>query len=177
MRGGKELSNTDDSTIFPSSNGKKLIFLDKEALLARLSDIRSTRKQKIIDRFFYLSRNQGFYYTDVYVMAEVFSTINSKASAEEMAKLRTEVLDSSIRIRHGNNNWKDKNLTESPKDVFLAAVKTLENHTKIDCKLPETTLVMQAAAADANYVFSYDEAVRKLSRSFDIDTLPYVEIW
>ena len=177
MRGEKKVSNTQDSTIFPETNGKKLIFLDKEALLARLSNTRSTEKEDIVHRFFYLSRNQGFYYTDIYVMAEVFSTVSSKASTREAAKLRSDILTSSIEVRHGSDNWKKENLTKSPKNVFLAAAEALEERGKIDCKLPEATLILQAAAAGADYVFSYDEAVRKFSASFGVATLPYRKTW
>lgn len=177
MRGEKEVNNTQDSTIFPETKGKKLIFLDKEALLARLSNIRGSQKERIVDRFFFLSRDQGFYFTNIYIMSEVFSTVSSRATVKEAAQLRSDVLASSIEVRHGRDNWEKENLTKCPKNVFLAAAQALEDRAKIDCKLPEVMLVLQATAAGADYVFSYDEAVRKLSASFGVTTLPHVRTW
>lgn len=177
MRGAESLNNVDDSVIFPKSHGKKLIFLDKEAMLSRLSNERSETKQRVVDRFFYLSRQQGYYYTSIYVMAEVFSTVCSGRPSSNTTKLKKDILNSSIQIRHGVDPWDSENLTETPKTVFLGAANVLEQRGDIDCKFSEAALVVQAAAAGADYVFSYDKAVRKLSASFGLTTLPHMKIW
>lgn len=177
MRGADELDDVDDSVIFPKSSGKKLIFLDKESVLSRLSDKRNLIKQRVVDRFFYLSRQQSYYYTSIYVMAEVFSTVCSGGSGSDVADLRKDTLNSSIEIQHGVDPWDSEDMTETPKTIFLGATDVLEQREDIDCKFPEAALVVQAAAADANYVFSYDEAVRKLSESFGLTTLPHTELW
>ena len=57
------------------------MFLGKEALLARLSNQRHTASEHVVDRFFDLSRERAYYYTDVYVLAEVLATVRSGASA------------------------------------------------------------------------------------------------
>lgn len=177
MREEGAIEDIQDTIIFPKSPGKKIVFLDKESMLSRLSNIRDKQKQDVVDRFFTLSRDQAYYYTDIYIMSEVFSTVRSSESAEEMAKLREDLLKSSIEVMHGSDSWAEDVMSDSPKTVFLAATDALESRSSIDCKLPEAALVLQAAKAEADYLFSYDSAVRTLSSSFKIDPLPHTEFW
>lgn len=173
MRGDDPIEGIDDSVIFPSQPGKTLVFLGKEALLARLTDLRSAQKQAIVDRFFYLSRDQGYYYTNVYVMAEVFTTVRYGTSAQEAAQLKADILASNIEIRHGSDAWDTSESSNTPKEVFLAAAELFTQREKIAFNFQEATLVLEAARANADFIFSYDGTVATLARSFGIDVLPY----
>jgi hypothetical protein len=81
VSGTDPVPDVDDSSIFPDDIGRRIVFLGKEALLARLSNQRHTASEHVVDRFFDLSRKQAYYYTDVYVLAEVLATVRSGASA------------------------------------------------------------------------------------------------
>ena len=92
MRGSDPIDGIDDSVIFPSEPGNKVIFFGKEALLARLSDVRDEPREEIVDRFFYLSREQGYYFTDVFVIAEFLSTVRYGTSAERAEEVKGDLL-------------------------------------------------------------------------------------
>jgi hypothetical protein len=58
----------------------------------------------------------------------------------------------------------------------LIATELFEEKDWIDFSLQEATLVL--AASDADYLFSFDTAVRELARGLDIEVLPYSDtIW
>lgn len=77
----RELS-FNDSLVFPDDVGTAIVFLDKEALLVRLTtDHRSECKQAVVGRFFEISGNRGYYVTDAYVVGEVISALRSKRGA------------------------------------------------------------------------------------------------
>ena len=115
VRGAEPINGVDDSVIFPSEPGNKVIFLGKEALLARLSDLRGEVREEIVDRFFYLSRNQGYYFTDAFVIAEFLSTVRYGTSAERTGEIKDDLLASAIRVRHGDDDWGETHLDSSPK--------------------------------------------------------------
>lgn len=173
MHGADPVRDHPDSLIFPADHGKSTIFLGKEALLARLTDLRSSRHQEVIDRFFELSRDQAFYYTNVYVLAEVFTSVRYGTSAHEAAQLQTDIQNSAIRVLHGSDDWDSTSLSKSPKDVFLAATQLYEEREKIAFNITEATLVLEAARAEASFVFTYDSTIATLARSFGLDVLPY----
>jgi hypothetical protein len=173
VHGADPVPDHPDSVIFPADHGKATVFLGKEALLARLTDLRSTRHQEVIDRFFELSRDQAFYYTNVYVLAEVFTSVRYGTSAREAAQLQADIEDSAIRVLHGSDDWSSTNLSNTPKEVFLAATQLYEEREKIAFNITEATLVLEAARAEASFVFTYDGTIATLARSFGLDVLPY----
>lgn len=175
MRGSRPLAGQDDSVVFPSSHGKAIAFLGKEALLARLTDLRSRRHREMVDRFFYLSRNRAYYYTNVYVLAEVLSSVRYRASALAASRLKEDLLASEIEVLHGSDSWDARTPTITPKEVFLTVARLFEERTKIEFSFQEATLVLEAARSDADFVFTYDGAVATLARSFGLDVLPYDE--
>jgi hypothetical protein len=176
VRGSDPIDGIDDSVIFPSEPGNKVIFLGKEALLARLSDLRGEPREEIVDRFFYLSREQGYYFTDAFVIAEFLSTVRYGTSAERAEEVRDDLLSSAIRVRYGNDDWEETELESSPKEVLLIATELFSERDWIDFSVQEATLVL--AGVDADYIFSFDTAVRELARSLGVEVLPYTDaIW
>lgn len=176
MRGAEPIDGVDDSVIFPSEPGNRVIFLGKEALLARLSDFRGDVREKVVDRFFYLSRNQGYYFTDAFVIAEFLSTVRYGTSAEQAEEIKDDLLASAIRVQHGNDDWGETHLDSSPKQVLLIATELFGERDWLEFSVQEATLVL--AASDADYLFSFDAAVRELARSLGIEVLPYNDtIW
>lgn len=173
MHGADPVRDHQDSIIFPADRGKSTVFLGKEALLARLTDLRSSQHQAVVDRFFELSRDQAFYYTNVYVLAEVFTSVRYGTSAHETAQLQTDIQNSAIRVLHGSDDWDSTTLSNTPKEVFLAATQLYEEREKISFNITEATLVLEAARAEASFVFTYDGTVATLARSFGLDVLPY----
>ena len=173
MHGADPVPDHPDSVIFPADRGKSTVFVGKEALLARLTDLRSARHQEVIDRFFELSRDQAFYYTTVYVLAEVFTSVRYGTSARETAQLQADIQDSAIRVLHGSDDWDSPSPSKTPKEIFLAATQLYEEREKIAFNVTEATLVLAAARADASFVFTYDGTVATLARSFGLDVLPY----
>ena len=123
VRGSEPINGIDDSVIFPSEPGNKVIFLGKEALLARLSDVRDEPREEIVDRFFYLSREQGYYFTDVFVIAEFLSTVRYGTSAERAEEVKGDLLSSAIRVRYGNDDWGETELESSPKEILSIATE------------------------------------------------------
>lgn len=176
MRGSDPIDGIDDSVIFPSEPGNKVIFFGKEALLARLSDVRDEPREEIVDRFFYLSREQGYYFTDVFVIAEFLSTVRYGTSAERAEEVKGDLLSSAIRVRYGDDDWEETELESSPKEILLIATELFSERDWIEFSVQEAALVL--AGADADYIFSFDTAVRELARSLDIEVLPYTDaIW
>jgi len=176
VRGSDPIDGIDDSVIFPSEPGNKVIFFGKEALLARLSDVRDEPREEIVDRFFYLSREQGYYFTDVFVIAEFLSTVRYGTSAERAEEVRDDLLSSAIRVRYGDDDWEETELESSPKEILLIATELFSERDWIEFSVQEAALVL--AGADADYIFSFDTAVRELARSLDIEVLPYTDaIW
>ena len=176
MRGSDPIDGIDDSVIFPSEPGNKVIFFGKEALLARLSDVRDEPREEIVDRFFYLSREQGYYFTDAFVIAEFLSTVRYGTSAERAEEVKDDLLSSAIRVRYGDDDWEETELESSPKEILLIATELFSERDWIEFSVQEAALVL--AGADADYIFSFDTAVRELARSLDIEVLPYTDaIW
>ena len=159
MRGSDPVDGIDDSVIFPSEPGNKVIFFGKEALLARLSDVRDEPREEIVDRIFYLSREQGYYFTDAFVIAEFLSTVKYGTLAERAEEVRGDLLSSAIRVRYGDDDWEETELESSPKYVLLIATELFGERDWIDFSVQEAALVL--AGADANYIFSFDTAVRE----------------
>ena len=176
MRGSDPIDGIDDSVIFPSEPGNKVIFFGKEALLARLSDVRDEPREEIVDRFFYLSREQGYYFTDVFVIAEFLSTVRYGTSAERAEEVKGDLLSSAIQVRYGDDDWEETELESSPREILLIATELFSERDWIEFSVQEAALVL--AGADADYIFSFDTAVRELARSLDIEVLPYTDaIW
>ena len=157
MRGSDPIDGIDDSVIFPSEPGNKVIFFGKEALLARLSDLRGEPREEIIDRFFYLSREQGYYFTDVFVIAEFLSTVRYGTSAERAEEVKGDLLSSAIRVRYGDDDWEETELESSPKEILLIATELFSERDWIEFSVQEAALVL--AGVNADCIFSFDTAV------------------
>lgn len=175
MSGAEPVEDCDDSTIFPDHLGRVAVFLDKEALLARLTDTRSQRKEAIVDRFFFLSRARAFYFTDIYVISELLGTVRSGSTAEAAIALMDDLESSTIEVHHGPDRWDESTLTQSPKEVFEAGTDLIRQAKKHDVKFNEASLVMQAITAEKGCIFSYDKPVRGLARAYDLDVFPYLD--
>ena len=175
MRGSKPVTGLDDTIVFSEHLGHVAVFLDKEALLARLSDERSERKEAIVDRFFHLSRDQAFYFTDVYVLAEVLGKVRSGTTAAATVEFMDNISNSAIEIHYGADRWDESVLTQSPKEVFEAGADLIRTANKHDVKFDEATLVLQAITAENGCVLSFDKPVREISRAFDVEVFPYTD--
>jgi hypothetical protein len=58
----------------------------------------------------------------------------------------------------------------------LIATELFSERDWIDFSVQEATLVL--AGVDADYIFSFDTAIRELARSLDVEVLPYTDaIW
>lgn len=164
-----------DTTIFPDGTGKVIVYLDKESLLARLTDgQRSERKQAVVDRFFELSADRAYYFTDAYVVAELVSAFRAKRGAQEAVALYKDIKQSSLRVLHGADSWTALELTKSPQNVLDAAAEFIVRFPKHDVSLQEATLIIQAKRGD-NMLFSFDGPIRKLGLACDLTVLPYTE--
>ena len=162
----------DDSLVFPDDIGTAIVFLDKEAVLARLTtDHRSERKQAVVDRFFEISGDRAYYVTDAYVVAEVISAFRSKRGAHEALDLYEDIKDSDLVVQHGSDSWESNNLTASPRAVLDAAAEFLAQYPKHDVSIQEAILILQAKRGD-DYLFSFDGPIRKLGRACGLSVYP-----
>lgn len=175
MSGTDPVPDVADSSIFPDDIGRRIVFLGKEALLARLSNQRHVASERVVDRFFYLSREQAYYYTDVYVLTEVLAAVRSGATAAQAVAVFEDAKHSEIGILHGATNWTETHLQQSPKSVIKAAMELIETSEGHDVKVNEATLVLQAMAAEKGCVFSFDSDLRTLARSRGVETFPYAD--
>lgn len=158
-------------------HGQRIVFLGKEVLLARLSDQRP-KAEPVVDRFFHLSRDQAYYFTDVYVLAELLAAVRSGATAEKAVAVFEDAKASQIRVLHGADEWNETELRQSPKETVEAAMNLIAESSDHDVKFDEAALVLQAMAAEHGCVFSFDGPLRTLARSRGVETLPYVdECW
>jgi len=170
----KEFS-LNDNLVFPDDLGTAIVFLDKEALLARLTaDHRSERKRAVVDRFFEISGDRAYYVTDAYVVAEVISAFRSKRGAHEALDLYEDIKDSDLVVQHGTDSWESNNLSASPRVVLDAAAEFLAQYPKHDVSLQEAILILQAKRGD-DYLFSFDEPLRKLGRACGLSVYPLTE--
>lgn len=128
-----------------------------------------------MDRFFHLSRQRAYYYTNVYVLAEVLAAVRSGSTAAQAIAVFEDAKNSQIRIRHGATDWDETRLAESPKQVVEAAMTLIGQSEGQDVKFNEAALVLQALAAENGCVFSFDSGLRTLARSRGVETLPYVD--
>ena len=164
-----------DSLVFPDDIGTAIVFLDKEALLVRLTtDYCSERRQAIVDRFFEISGDRAYYITDAYVVAEVISAFRSKRGAHEALDLYEDIKDSDLVVQHGSDSWESNNLTASPRAVLDAAAEFLAQYPRHDVSIQEAILILQAKRGD-DYLFSFDGPIRKLGRACGLSVYPVTE--
>lgn len=191
------VSGVDDGEIFPDGFGTVIVYLDKEALLARLtadqrsarkqavvdlmqaslrlSEFReSARKQAVVDRFFELSGDRSYYMTDAYVIADVVSAFRSTRGAHEAVALYEDIKQSDLAVQHGADSWESRDLSKSPRDVSDAAAEFIDGYPKHDVSLQEAVLVLQAKRGD-DWLFSFDGALRTLGHACDLTVLPFTE--
>lgn len=165
----------EDSLIFPADPGTVVVYLDKEALLARLTaDHRSTRKQAVVDRFFELTGKRAYYVTDTYVVAEVVSAFRSKWGAHEAIELYEDIKRSDLTIQHGSDPWTANKLSASPQAVLDAAAEFLNRYPKHDVSLQEAILVLQAKRGN-DCLFSFDGPIRSLARACNLSVYPVTD--
>lgn len=165
----------EDSLIFPDELGTVVVYLDKEALLARLTaDHRSERKQAVVDRFFELTGKRAYYVTDTYVVAEVVSAFRSNRGAHEAIDLYDDIKRSDLTIQHGSDPWMADELSASPRAVLDAAAEFLTRYPKHDVSLQEAILVLQAKRGD-DCLFSFDGPIRSLARSCNLSVYPVTD--
>lgn len=171
---GTELP-VEDSLIFSDEPGTVVVYLDKEALLSRLTaGYRSRRRAAVVDRFFELTGARGHYVTDTYVVAEVVSAFRSKRSAQAALDLYEDIKQSDLRVQHGSDSWDADALSASPRTVLDAAAGFLTRYPKHDVSLQEAILVLQAKRSNA-CLFSFDGPIRSLARACDLPVYPVSE--
>ena len=177
-RGSTPIAHHADDVLFPADPGTAVVYLGKEALLAWLTDIRSAEHQEAIDRFYNISREQTYYTTSTYTLAEVATTVRYRGSATKAAELQTKVAASSIRVKHGSDDWSASQQTRTPRDIFTAVSALFAERSGIRCSFPEAALILGAAREQRNrqtsvYLFTYDGTLATLADTFQISVLPF----
>lgn len=168
MTGPSRDVSFDDDLVFHEDIGTVVVYLDKEALLARLTaDHRSERKEAVVDRFFELSGERAYYVTDAYVVAEVVSAFRSRRSADAALELYEDIKQSDLIVQHGSDPWEADELTASPRAVMDAAAEFLVQYPRHDVSLQEAILVLQAKRGE-DCLFSFDSSIRNLARACDL---------
>lgn len=177
-RGSSPVDHHDDGLFCLPGQGKAIVYLGKEALLAWLTDIRSEEHQEVVDRFYYLSRSRAFYTTSVYVLVELYTTVRYSGSPAQAAELHEKIIQSEIRVNHGSNDWGSECQSRTPKDVFQAGAALFEERSSLEINFPEAVLILSAAREKRNrdipvYVFTFDGVLARLAQTFDLGVLPH----
>lgn len=175
---GTPLSDHPDEVLTPSIRGRVLLFLGKEALLARLTDSRP-QKGKIVDRCFHLLRNRAYVATTTHTLAEVVGTVRSATTAEEAAQLIRDVQSSRIHVLYQNEEWTEMTQPNPESERFEIITDLYLDCPAVDFKFHEGDLVLTAATNDANRsidvcVLTFDGAVAALA---DKINLPHQDEW
>lgn len=175
MDGAGQGNRVEDSLIFPDEPGNVVVYVDKEALLARLTtDHRSERKQAVVDRFFELSGGRAYYVTESYVVAEVVSAFRSARGSHDALELFRDVKRSDLVVQHGPDRWALTDLSASPRAVMDAAGEFLARYPKHDVSLQEAILVLQAKRGE-DCLFSFDGPMRRLARACGLRVYPIAD--
>lgn len=167
-----------DDVLFPSGQGKVIVFLGKEALLAWLSDVRSGVHEAVLDRFYELGHRRGLFTTSAYQLVEVFTKVRYDRSAEAVADFYDRIIDSQLHVLHGSDDWNDQYQERTPGDVFDAATGLFQERSDIEFSFPEAALVL-GLARESNtrrtpvYLFTFDGTLATLADTFDVPVLPY----
>lgn len=178
MRGGEPLAHHSDDVLFPDGPGNAIVYLGKEALLSWFTGIRSRTHREVIDRLYRLGHRRAHFSTSVYQLVEVFTKVRYAAGATTVSKLQENVVDSTIRVVHGSDDWNDHRQERTPKDVFDAVAGLFEERPGIEFSFPEAALVLGLARENNNrtigvYLFTFDGTLATLADTFDVPVLPY----
>jgi hypothetical protein len=176
--GAEPLAHHSDNVLLPSGRGNIIVYLGKEALLSWFTGIRSKTHQETANRLYHLGHPRVLFKTSVYQLVEVFTKVRYEKSAITVGKLRQRLVDSIIRVFHGNDKWDTHRQVESPKQVFDGATKLFEDRPQIEFSFPEAALVLSLARENRNRnvpvsLFTFDGTLATLADTFDVTVLPY----
>jgi len=176
--GAEPLAHHPDDVLLPAGRGNIVVYLGKEALLSWFTGVRSARHREVTDRLYHLGHPRVLFKTSVYQLVEVFTKVRYEASAVTVGRLRERLVDSIVRVFHGNDEWGAHHQMESPKQVFEGATRLLEDRPRIECSFPEAALVLALARENRNrevpvYLFTFDGTLATLADTFEVPVLPY----
>lgn len=176
--GDEPLAHHSDDVLFPSGQGRIVVFLGKEALLSWFTEVRSETHQTVLERLHNLGRSRAIFTTSVYQLVEVFTKVRYEKSAKQAVRLAEKVVDSAVRVLHGSDDWSDSHQSWTPKDVFHASSELFADRPRIEFSFPEAALVLALAREDLNrrhpvYLFTFDGTLATLADTFDVPVLPY----
>lgn len=172
------MAHHSDDVLFPAGQGNVIVYLGKEALLSWFTGIRSATHREVADRLYHLAHPRALFRTNVYLLVEVFTKVRYAKSATAVVELYERLVDSVVRVRHGNDDWDELQWTETPKGMFASAAKTFQARRQIEFSFPEAALVLALARESRNrdvpvYLFTFDGTLATLADTFDVPVLPY----
>lgn len=178
FRDEEPVAHHPDDVLFPAGRGSVVVFLDKEALLAWLTDVRSEVHEAVLDRFYELGHRRGTFTTSAYQLVEVFTKVRYDRSAKVVTSLYDRIANSELRVLHGSDNWNDSCQSWTPRDVFQASSNLFDDRPQIQFSFPEAALVLGLGRENRNrdvpvYLFTFDGTLATLADTFDVPVLPY----
>jgi len=174
----------------PARDGPTIIGLGKEALLTRLTTIRSRDHHAAIDYVFEVARRRNaFVFTTTYVFAEVIGTVRSGKDSNTVEALWEDLQNSNISVLHDGERWDTPaDVTDDPDDSpFRPPISQFKNiqqlyseQPDLDFKFHEGSLVLNAISLEersradsvAVCIASFDGALWALGTRLGVDVLP-----
>lgn len=175
------LDRHDPGELEPGRGGPVLLGLGKEALLTRLTTLRSRDHHAAIDYVFDVAkRRNAFVFTTTYVLAEVIGTVSGKDSTTVEA-LWQGLMDSSISVLHDGEPWDEEVELRPPKFRFDNVQQLYRENSTLDLKFHEGTILLNTAtleerldAANATVcLVTFDGTLWALGRRYGLEVLPY----
>jgi len=169
--------------------GPSILGIGKEALLTRLTSLRTSDHHSTIDFIFReAERRNAHVYTTTHVLAEVIGTIRSSQEANTVGEFFEDVRDSNILILEDGRQWDKSPVNDNGGSVFSQPIQQFKHvqglyseNPNIDFKFHEATLGLNGVFLEERsesrnytvYIATFDGALAALSDTLEIDVLPY----
>jgi len=176
------LDRHDRGELEPSRGGPVLLGLGKEALLARLTTLRSRDHHAAIDYVFDAARRRNaFIFTTTSILAEVVGTVRSRSDANTVESLWQDLTSSSISVLYDGEPWNEADEFRPPKSRFDNVHTLYDENPELELKFHEGTLLLNTATLDERLeaanatvcLVTFDGLLWALGRRYGLEVVPY----
>lgn len=176
------LDRHDRGELEPSRGGPVLLGLGKEALLARLTTLRTRDHHAAIDYVFEAARRRNaFVFTTTSILAEVVGTVRSRSDSNTVESLRQDLTASSISVLYDGEPWDEQVELRLPKARFDNVHELYRENPELELKFHEGTLLLNTVTLDERLdagnptvcLVTFDRIVCALGRRYGLEVVPY----
>lgn len=172
----------DRGELEPGRGGPVLLGLGKEALLTRLTTLRSHDHHAAIDYVFDAAkRRNAFVFTTTSILAEVIGTVRSGNDSNTVEVLWQGLLDSCISVLYDGEPWDEEGELRPPKFRFDNVHQLYRENPELDLKFHEGTLLLNSVTLEERLdasnaticLVTFDGTLGALGRRYGLEVIPY----